>query len=61
MDEEPYDHLRARAEALLGRPLPRVLRRWAGVYSEVTGTSAFTTDPWSRPAWCSSPARAGAA
>ena len=32
-------HLRARAEALLGRPLPRVLRRWAGVYSEVTGTS----------------------
>ena len=35
----PYDHLRARAEALLGRPLPRVLRRWAGVYSEVTGTS----------------------
>jgi FAD dependent oxidoreductase TIGR03364 len=39
VDEEPYDHLRARAEALLGRPLPRVLRRWAGVYSEVTGTS----------------------
>jgi FAD dependent oxidoreductase TIGR03364 len=37
--EEPYDHLRARAEALLGRPLPRVLRRWAGVYSEVTGPS----------------------
>jgi FAD dependent oxidoreductase TIGR03364 len=39
VDEEPYDHLQARAEALLGRPLPRVLRRWAGVYSEVTGTS----------------------
>jgi FAD dependent oxidoreductase TIGR03364 len=39
--EEPYDHLRARAEALLGRPLPRVLRRWAGVYSEVTGTSGL--------------------
>ena len=39
VDEEPYDHLRARAEALLGRPLPRVQRRWAGVYSEVTGTS----------------------
>jgi len=39
VEEEPYDHLRARAEALLGRPLPRVLRRWAGVYSEVTGTS----------------------
>ena len=41
VDEEPYDHLRARAEALLGRPLPRVLRRWAGVYSEVTGTSSL--------------------
>jgi FAD dependent oxidoreductase TIGR03364 len=39
--EEPYDHLRARAEALLGRPLPRVLRRWAGVYCEVTGTSGL--------------------
>ena len=39
--EEPYDHLRARAEALLGRPLPRVLRRWTGVYSEVTGTSGL--------------------
>ena len=62
VDEEPYDHLRARAEALLGRPLPRVLRRWAGVYS--AGRPArptCTTDPWSRPAWCSSPARADAA
>jgi glycine/D-amino acid oxidase-like deaminating enzyme len=36
-----YDHLRARAEALLGTALPRVQRRWAGVYSEVTGTSAL--------------------
>jgi glycine/D-amino acid oxidase-like deaminating enzyme len=41
VDEEPYDHLQARAEALLGRPLPRVLRRWAGVYSEVTATSGL--------------------
>jgi FAD dependent oxidoreductase TIGR03364 len=36
VDEEAYDHLRARAEALLGQPLPPVQRRWAGVYSEVT-------------------------
>jgi FAD dependent oxidoreductase TIGR03364 len=36
--EEAYDHLLARASALLGTALPRVLRRWAGVYSEVTGT-----------------------
>jgi FAD dependent oxidoreductase TIGR03364 len=35
LDEDPYDHLRARAEALLGAPIPRVRRRWAGVYSEV--------------------------
>jgi glycine/D-amino acid oxidase-like deaminating enzyme len=35
VDEEAYDHLRARAEALLGAPIPRVQRRWAGVYSEV--------------------------
>ena len=39
--EEPYDHLLARAEALLGAELPRVLRRWAGVYSEVTGTATL--------------------
>jgi len=35
VDEDAYDHLRARAEALLGGPIPRVQRRWAGVYSEV--------------------------
>ncbi len=35
VDEDAYDHLRARAEALLGTPIPRVQRRWAGVYSEV--------------------------
>jgi len=37
--EEAYDHLLARAAALLGTALPRVRRRWAGVYSEVTGTT----------------------
>jgi glycine/D-amino acid oxidase-like deaminating enzyme len=35
LDEDAYDHLRARAQALLGAPIPRVRRRWAGVYSEV--------------------------
>jgi FAD dependent oxidoreductase TIGR03364 len=38
VDEDAYDHLRARAAALLGTGLPRTQRRWAGVYSEVTGT-----------------------
>jgi FAD dependent oxidoreductase TIGR03364 len=39
VDEDAYDHLRARAEALLGTALPKVQRRWAGVYCEVTGTT----------------------
>jgi FAD dependent oxidoreductase TIGR03364 len=39
VEEAPYEHLLARASALLGRELPPVRRRWAGVYSEVTGTS----------------------
>ena len=41
VDSGAYDHLLARASALLGAELPRVQRRWAGVYSEVTGTSAL--------------------
>jgi len=40
LDEDAYDHLRARAEALLGAPIPRVRRRWAGVYSEVDPAAA---------------------
>jgi glycine/D-amino acid oxidase-like deaminating enzyme len=39
VEEEPYDHLQARAESILGRPLPPVPRRWAGVYSQATDTS----------------------
>jgi len=41
VDETAYDHLLARASALLGVALPRVQRRWAGVYSEVVGTTAL--------------------
>ncbi len=33
-DEEPYTHLLARLEDLLGRPAPPVVRRWTGVYSQ---------------------------
>jgi FAD dependent oxidoreductase TIGR03364 len=39
--EDAYEHLLARAKALLGTGLPPVRRRWAGVYSEVTGTTAL--------------------
>jgi len=42
VDEDAYDQLRARAEALLGAALPPVRRRWAGVYSEVTPEFAST-------------------
>ncbi|WP_406259921.1 TIGR03364 family FAD-dependent oxidoreductase [Streptomyces chartreusis] len=34
--EEPYDHLAEVVESLLGRPLPKVRRRWAGVYAQCT-------------------------
>ena len=36
VDEAPYDYLKARAERILGCPLPPVERRWAGVYSQRT-------------------------
>jgi FAD dependent oxidoreductase TIGR03364 len=36
VDEAAYDHLRARAEELLGTAIPPTQRRWAGVYSQVT-------------------------
>jgi FAD dependent oxidoreductase TIGR03364 len=36
VDEAAYDHLRLRAEQLLGTELPPTQRRWAGVYSQVT-------------------------
>jgi FAD dependent oxidoreductase TIGR03364 len=41
LDEAPYRHLTRRAEQLLGSPLPPVRRRWAGVYSQVTGTDIY--------------------
>ncbi|MDI3421331.1 TIGR03364 family FAD-dependent oxidoreductase [Streptomyces luteolus] len=37
--EEPYEHLKQVVEGFLGRPLPRVRHRWAGVYAQCTDTS----------------------
>lgn len=34
LDTAPYEHLEATAADVLGRPLPRVSRRWAGVYAQ---------------------------
>ncbi len=36
VDEEPYGHLERVASGLLGRELPPVRRRWAGVYAQCT-------------------------
>ncbi|MCD2113986.1 TIGR03364 family FAD-dependent oxidoreductase [Rhodococcus rhodochrous] len=41
VDEEPYDHLVAVTEEFLGRRLPRVVRRWAGVYSQCIDPTAL--------------------
>jgi FAD dependent oxidoreductase TIGR03364 len=43
--EDAYEHLRAQAERLLGTPLPRTERRWAGVYSQVTGPELYHRSP----------------
>ena len=39
--EDPYEHLRARAESILGKPLPAVSRRWAGVYTQAPPDELF--------------------
>jgi FAD dependent oxidoreductase TIGR03364 len=38
--EAPYDHLVRVASALLGRPLPRLVRRWYGVYAQCLDPTA---------------------
>ena len=37
--EDPYAYLTGVAEGLLGRPLPAVRRRWAGVYAQCLDTT----------------------
>jgi FAD dependent oxidoreductase TIGR03364 len=41
VDEGPYQHLLSQAQRLLGAGLPAVRRRWAGVYSQVTGDDLY--------------------
>ncbi|MEV8375448.1 TIGR03364 family FAD-dependent oxidoreductase [Kribbella sp. NPDC056861] len=36
VQSDPYDYLKTAVESLLGRELPTVVRRWAGVYSQST-------------------------
>ncbi|MFE7773100.1 TIGR03364 family FAD-dependent oxidoreductase [Streptomyces sp. NPDC057445] len=37
--EDPYEHLTRVVEGFLGRPLPKIRRRWAGVYAQCTDTT----------------------
>ncbi len=41
VDEAPYDYLTGVVEELLGRKLPQVVRRWAGVYSQCLDPGAL--------------------
>ncbi|MFB7875359.1 TIGR03364 family FAD-dependent oxidoreductase [Nocardia sp. NPDC056064] len=43
VDEAPYEHLTEVTEALLGRALPPIVRRWAGVYSQSAEPGALVT------------------
>ncbi|MEV4940030.1 TIGR03364 family FAD-dependent oxidoreductase [Streptomyces zaomyceticus] len=36
--EDPYEHLTRVVESFLGRPLPKIRRRWAGVYAQCVDT-----------------------
>ncbi|WP_351237264.1 TIGR03364 family FAD-dependent oxidoreductase [Streptomyces sp. NPDC002133] len=49
--EDPFEHLTQVIEGFLGRPLPKIRRRWAGVYAQCTDTppgSAGGTTPSTR-------------
>ncbi|NEW39265.1 TIGR03364 family FAD-dependent oxidoreductase [Nocardia cyriacigeorgica] len=43
VDEAPYEHLTTVTEELLGRKLPPIVRRWAGVYSQSLAPDTLVT------------------
>ncbi|WP_433565617.1 TIGR03364 family FAD-dependent oxidoreductase [Nocardia sp. CA-151230] len=43
VDEAPYEHLTGVMEELLGRKLPPIVRRWAGVYSQSIDPGTIVT------------------
>jgi FAD dependent oxidoreductase TIGR03364 len=43
VDEAPYEHLTSVTEELLGRRLPPIVRRWAGVYSQSIDPGTIVT------------------
>ncbi len=59
VDELPYDHLRAAPSSCSARRCPPTRRRWAGVYSQVTGSELYHRSQVA-PGVTSSPGRADA-
>ncbi len=51
LEEEPSVELLARAEALLGTPLPAVARRWEGVYAQCTDGDVCAREEISPGVW----------
>lgn len=51
VSDEPYLHLQQRVEAILGAPMPKVRRRWAGVYSQAVDDRLFHREQVAAGAW----------
>jgi FAD dependent oxidoreductase TIGR03364 len=49
--DEPYRHLADRVESILGRPLPPIRRRWAGVYSQATDDRLYLREQVADDVW----------
>jgi FAD dependent oxidoreductase TIGR03364 len=43
--EDPYLHLARRVESILGRPMPAIRKRWAGVYSQAAPDVLYHREP----------------
>jgi FAD dependent oxidoreductase TIGR03364 len=51
VDETVYESLGRRAEAILGDPLPPVIRRWSGVYTQVVDDRLYLRHPVDDGVW----------
>jgi glycine/D-amino acid oxidase-like deaminating enzyme len=46
VDETPYEYLREVVESILGRALPPIRRRWAGVYAQCVDSARVVHREW---------------
>jgi FAD dependent oxidoreductase TIGR03364 len=51
LSEDPSDELLTRAGALLGQPVPPVIRRWEGVYAQCTGGEVCLREELAAGVW----------